>query len=95
MWVINVLRCLFWMLAWLFGLFVSSLGWVLGFGCFGCLGLPVLVDLGSGDSDLVGGFARFIVYGGQRFSCVFIALWVGCVYSAWPWFGSLIVLFWI
>lgn len=43
----------------------------------------------------LGGFARFIVYGGQRFSCVFIALWVGCVYSAWPWFGSLIVWFWI
>lgn len=40
--VINVLRCLFWMLAWLFGLFVSSLGWVLGFGCFGCLGLFLL-----------------------------------------------------
>lgn len=62
MWVINVLRCLFWMLAWLFGLFVSSLGWVLGFGCFGCLGLSVLVDLGSGDSDLLAVALRDLLF---------------------------------
>lgn len=72
MWVINVLRCLFWMLAWLFGLFVSSLGWVLGFGCFGCLGLPVLVDLGSGDSDLLGWLCGiYCLWWAEVFLCVY------------------------
>lgn len=46
-----------------FGWFVSRLGWLLGFGGFGCLGLFLLLaDLRSGGSDLLALVLRDLLF---------------------------------